>query len=73
MAKKKTKPAEKAQPEEPLAERIETAMREAISSLPGIETVSERAYCEAVAEACEMIKVGAEMRLEELDPDESEG
>lgn len=63
MAKKQPK-------EEPLAERIETAMRDAVAAIPGINGGSELAYCEALAAACDAIKTGAEMRISELDPED---
>lgn len=62
MAKKK--------PAESLSDRLERAMRKAIDETPGVHACPEREYCEAVAEAAEMIKTGVEMRLEELDDGE---
>lgn len=55
-----------------LVERIEKAMRDAIRGVPGIDKVGEAAYCEAVVEACDLVKAGAEMRLQEIDPEEED-
>lgn len=64
MAKKKTGPTKT------LAEWAETVMRDALASCPALSKCGEKDYCEAVAEACDLIKSGAEMRLEELEGDE---
>lgn len=55
-----------------LAEKIEEAMRLAISTVPECTTVSELEYVEAVIEACSAIKLGNEMRRDELDPEDAE-
>lgn len=67
MAKKKPKP----EAEPSWADKIERACREAISRIPGINDIPEREYCQAVADAADLLQTGAEMRLEELDADDA--
>ena len=53
-----------------LAEWAETVMRDALAYCSALSKCGEKDYCEAVAEACDLIKSGVEMRLEELEGDE---
>lgn len=53
------------------SETVEQAIRRAIDQIPGIRCISEEVYCQVVADACDIIKVGAEERLREIDRDKS--
>jgi hypothetical protein len=46
---------------------MEQAMRNAIDQLPGVRDVPDAVYCQAVVEAADLIKVGAEERLLEIE------
>lgn len=50
---------------------LERELTEVIDRSKSLIGLSERDWCEVIASACEVIKVGKEMRLEELsDEDE---
>lgn len=68
MARKKNPPSAPS-----LAEKIETAVREAVAAVPGINDVTELAYCHAVDEALVAVQVGIRMRIDELDPEDDDG
>ena len=53
-----------------LVEWAETVMLDALASCPALSKCGEKDYCEAVAEACDLIKFGVVMRLQELEGDE---
>jgi hypothetical protein len=58
--------AKKREPAGDLSDRIENAVRDAISKVPGVNDVSELDYCKAVNEALEVIAVGVSTRAQEL-------
>lgn len=61
----KKKPAKPAMP--PLADTLETAIRETIRRHPGVAELSEADYCLVVDEALSVILEGVRMRAEEIE------
>jgi len=60
------------QPKRPAitAESIENDIRKAVGLIPGINDLTEYDYCKALADACEAIRYGSEMRMNELQQEE---
>ena len=54
-------------PKMPLCDIAEKLMREALRTSPELRACSEVEYCEAVADAADIIKVGMEERIRELE------
>ncbi len=53
-----------------MVDELEKVIRAAINSFAPLKSVSEKTYCEVIAEALDVIKEGAEMRLQEIERDE---
>lgn len=51
-------------------EQVESACRETIHRIPGLENLPEKQYLEAVDEGLQLILDGIRARLEEIDDDD---
>ena len=48
----------------------ERALRESLTKVPGLQSISEVVYCETVLSALDLIREGLDMRLQELQREE---
>lgn len=55
-----------------LEEKVEDVIREALGRMPELRNIPERQYCEVVADGLDLVLIGINMRLDELDPEDTD-